>query len=130
VAAFAQLVATVAVHEASHTLGLVAHGEAPAGLFGGAAGDVADHNVTPAGDTPPRSFLMNAGTSFGFAELTGRHGRALPVFRAMNLAYLRGRIVLGPAPDGPGQAPRIAATRQSRAASMSGRSDARRFRTR
>lgn len=92
--AFAQVLATVIAHETGHMLGLVAHGDAPAGLFGGVSGGETDHNVSSGGETPSETYLMNKGSSFGFDDMTGRGGATLPVFRAMNWAYLRDRLVL------------------------------------
>ncbi|MCG8588430.1 MAG: hypothetical protein MJE66_03995 [Proteobacteria bacterium] len=93
--AFAQAIAGVTAHEVGHALGLVAHGDAPGGLFGGLSGGRRDHNVTAGADaTPAENFLMNAGGSFTFQELTGRGGESLPVFRPLNWAYLRNRVAL------------------------------------
>jgi hypothetical protein len=93
VEAFAQIVATAVAHETGHYLGLTAPGPAPMGLFGGESGGTQDHNVTSGGAaTPAQNFLMNRGASFSFADMTGHDGAALPVFRALNWAYLRDRI--------------------------------------
>jgi hypothetical protein len=94
VAAFSQAVATAVAHETGHTLGLVAHGPAPGGLYGGDTGSQTDHNVTPTGGTPAGNFVMNQGTSFSFDEITGMSGESLPVFRPLGWAYLRDRVVL------------------------------------
>jgi hypothetical protein len=94
--AFAQVVATAIAHENGHMLGLTEPGPAPAGLYGGTSGGNQDHNVTPAGGTPNQNFLMNQGGSFSFGEMAGRGGAALPVFRALNWAYLRDRVALNP----------------------------------
>jgi len=94
VSALAQTVATVTAHETGHAIGLVPRGEPGGGLFGGRGGSVDTHNVTPAGETPAASFLMNEGKSFSFAELSGYGGASLPTFRELNFAYLRGRLVL------------------------------------
>jgi hypothetical protein len=91
---FAQTIASVVAHESGHLLGLVAHGPTPAGLYGGATGGKTDHNVTPSGAHPSENFLMNAGFTFSFEEMTGRNGSPLPVFRALGWAYLRDRIAL------------------------------------
>lgn len=91
---FARTVATVVAHETGHLVGLVAHGPTPAGLFGGSTGAKTDHNVTATGGTPSENFLMNAGSSFSFEEMTGLTGVPLPVFRPLALAYLKGRIAL------------------------------------
>ncbi len=92
--AFAQAIASVVAHESGHLLGLVAHGPAPAGLYGGTSGGKTDHNVTPSGAHPSENFLMNAGGTFSFDEMTGRNGSPLPVFRALDWAYLRDRVAL------------------------------------
>ena len=92
--AFAQAIASVVAHETGHLLGLVAHGPTPAGLYGGTTGGKTDHNVTPSGAHPYENFVMNAGGTFSFEEMTGRNGSPLPVFRALNWAYLRDRIAL------------------------------------
>jgi hypothetical protein len=91
---FAQAIASVVAHESGHLLGLVAHGPTPPGLYGGTTGSTTDHNVTPSGAHPPENFVMNAGGTFSFDEMTGRNGSPLPVFRALNWAYLRDRIAL------------------------------------
>jgi len=92
--AFAQAIATATAHEVGHMVGLTAPGPAPAGLWGGTTGARATHNVTVSGGTPSSNYLMNAGGSFSFGSLTGRGGHPLPEFRALNWAYLRGRITL------------------------------------
>jgi hypothetical protein len=94
--AFAQVVATATAHETGHMLGLTEPGPAPAGLFGGTSGGTQDHNVTPTGGTPSENYLMNRGGSFSFQDMTGRGGTALPVFRALNWAYLRDRVAPNP----------------------------------
>jgi len=107
--AFSQAVATVAAHETGHMLGLVAHGPAPGGLWGGSAGGKADHNVTTSGGTPSQNHMMNAGGSFTFDELTGRGGEPLPAFRPLNWAYLRDRVVLDDKVTGLFPAPTVTA---------------------
>ncbi len=84
----------IIAHETGHLVGLVAHGAAPAGLFGGATGANTDHNVTSSGGTPSQTWLMNAGASFSFDEIAGRNGEAPPGFRPLAQAYLRNRVVL------------------------------------
>jgi hypothetical protein len=91
--AFAQVVAVAAAHEVGHTLGLAAPGPAPAGLYGGSAGDAFEHNVTPQGNYPGQNFIMNFGGTFSFAEITGRQGHPKPFFRAIAWAYLTHRLV-------------------------------------
>lgn len=94
VVTFAQAVATVSAHEAGHAVGLVPPGEPGGGLFGGSSGQLFSHNVAADGTTPSQSLLLNAGSSFSFAELAGAEGAALPRLRATNHAYLRGRLIL------------------------------------
>ena len=91
---FGSIVGSVAAHETGHLLGLVAHGAPPAGLYGGASGANTDHNVTAAGATPTQNWVMNAGTSFSFDEITGGNGQPLPTFRPLSQAYLHDRIAL------------------------------------
>jgi hypothetical protein len=98
--AFAQVAATITAHEAGHALGLVAPGPPGGGLFGGSSGVDYTHNVTPEGTAPEESFLMNAGNTFGFATLGGDPSLPPPPIRAMNWAYLRGRLLLDAAVDG------------------------------
>ncbi len=90
---FAQILATAIAHETGHAFGLVAHGPTPGGLYGGASGGKADHNVNISGGTPFENFLMNSGGSFTFGEMTGR-GVPLPVFRPLAWAYLHDRVVV------------------------------------
>jgi len=94
ISSFSSLLGTIVAHETGHLLGLVAHGAPPAGLYGGSSGANADHNVTPSGATPTGNFVMNAGGSFSFDDLTGGGGQPLPVFRPLSWAYLRDRVVL------------------------------------
>lgn len=91
--AFAQAVATILAHEVGHSLGLVPPGAPGGGLFGGGSGPALNHNQLPGGGNPSTNQLMNAGGTFNFAKLSGV-GAALPVFRPLNWAYLRGRLVL------------------------------------
>lgn len=92
--AFSQIVAVGLAHEIGHMLGLTAPGDAPAGLFGGTTGGRNDHNVTVSGATPGQNFLMNAGGSFEFEEITGTGGESVPSFRSLNWAYLHDRVAL------------------------------------
>lgn len=92
--AFAQAIATAAVHETGHLVGLVAHNPAPAGLYGGTSGNDYDHNVTVGGVTPTNTYVMNQGGSFTFAELTGRAGEPVPGFRPLSWAYLQNELIL------------------------------------
>ena len=94
ITSFSSLLGTIVAHETGHLLGLTAHGAPPAGLYGGSSGANTDHNVTSYGTTPTENFVMNAGGSFSFDDLTGGGGQPLPVFRPLSWAYLRDRIVL------------------------------------
>jgi hypothetical protein len=105
---FAQAIASVTAHESGHLLGLVAHGPTPAGLYGGSSASRTDHNVTPSGVSPSENYLMNAGGTFSFDEMTGRNGSPLPVFRPLNWAYLRDRIALNTHVTGLFPAPTLA----------------------
>jgi len=91
--AFSQTIASAIAHETGHMLGLTAPGATPAGLYGGTSGSKKDHNVTPAGATPSENYLMNAGATFSFGEISGRGG-PLPKFRPLSWAYLHDRIAL------------------------------------
>ncbi|MCP3985324.1 MAG: hypothetical protein GY723_13120 [bacterium] len=91
---FSSLLGTVVAHETGHLLGLTAHDAPPAGLYGGTGGSNADHNVTSSGGTPTGNFVMNAGGSFSFDEVTGGGGQSLPAFRPLSWAYLRDRVAL------------------------------------
>lgn len=94
--AFARTMAAAIAHEVGHTFGLTAPGPAPGGLFGGTYGGQQDHNVNAFGSgTPAANLVMNRGGSFSFAEVSGRSGNT-PVFRPLNWAYLRNRVVLSP----------------------------------
>jgi hypothetical protein len=92
--AFIRIVATAIAHEVGHMLGLVAHGPAPGGLWGGSSGASMDHNVAPAGGAPAENFIMNSGDQFTFNEITGRGGVPKPAFRPLNWAYLHDRVAL------------------------------------
>ncbi|MGH0035051.1 MAG: dockerin type I domain-containing protein [Myxococcota bacterium] len=107
IAAFGSVIGTVVAHETGHLVGLVAHGPAPAGLYGGTSGARADHNVTPTGVTPSENWVMNAGGSFTFDTIAGFDGSPLPVFRPLAQAYLRDRIALSQQVTGLFPAPTI-----------------------
>jgi hypothetical protein len=118
--AFSGTVATAIAHETGHLLGLVAHGAAPGGLYGGNTAADNDHNVTPDGLTPSENFLMNDGASFSFAEVSNTGGRSFPVFRALSWAYLRDRVVLDPKVNGLYPAPAVTGVDPGSAAYGSG----------
>jgi hypothetical protein len=90
---FARIIGVAVAHETGHLLGLVAHGPAPGGLYGGSTGGVTDHNVGTNGSTPSGNFMMNSGASFSFAEINGTNG-GQPSFRPLNWAYLRDRLII------------------------------------
>ena len=100
--AFAQIVATAVAHETGHLLGLTTSGATPGGLFG-----QGDHNSSPQGGTPLGNLVMNPGGAFSFEEASGFGGEPVPVFRPLNWAYLRDRIVLDSAVTGLFPAPEI-----------------------
>ena len=104
---FAQALASITAHEVGHALGMVAPGDPGAGLFGGFSGPEYTHNLTPAGATPSENLLMNEGQSFSFARLAGLEGESPPRIRALNWAYLQGRLVLDPAVTGIYPAPSV-----------------------
>ncbi|MFU8804251.1 MAG: hypothetical protein ACNA8W_10610, partial [Bradymonadaceae bacterium] len=85
-------IAAVLAHEIGHSLGLVAPGPPPQGLFAGIPGlpftqsDLDDAHV----DTPGMN-IMQSGSSFNMAEALN----TVPRFNALNMAYMRRRIVVG-----------------------------------
>jgi hypothetical protein len=91
---FADMLGTIAAHEAGHALGLVPAGVPGGGLYGGTSGAELNHDVTPAGVSPSESYVMNAGNTFTFARLAGLNGNPLPSFRPIDYAYLRDRLVV------------------------------------
>ncbi len=91
---FAQAVASVVAHEAGHAMGLVPPGRPGVGLYGGNDGRDFTHNLTPQGDVPEESLLMNPGPTLGFEDLAGSNGTPLPRLRELNFAYLQGRVIL------------------------------------
>lgn len=96
----AQLVASVTAHEAGHAMGLVPPGAPGAGLYGGEQGSNFTHNLTPDGEVPDEKLLMNPGPTLSFDDLAGTGGTPLPRLRALNFAYLQGRLVLDARIDG------------------------------
>jgi hypothetical protein len=94
--AFANALGSIVAHETGHALGLVPPGAPGGGLFGGSDGVAYAHALNPDGSTPTENFLMKAGGTFNFARLAGLGYYALPVFRPIELAYLRDRVVLAP----------------------------------
>lgn len=93
--AFANALGSIVAHEAGHALGLVPPGPPGGGLYGGGDGAAYTHALNPDGSTPSENFLMKAGNAFTFAKLAGL-GYPLPVFRPIELAYLRDQLVLAP----------------------------------
>ena len=85
--------AALASHEMGHSLGLVAPGAPPDGLFGGAS--EADFVMGPSDgahiDTAGAN-LMQSGQSLNVADFL----TSFPAFNPLNRAYLQRRIVVGP----------------------------------
>ena len=104
---FAQVVASVAAHEAGHAMGLVPPGVPGRGLYGGEKGATFTHNLTRASEVPEENLLMNPGPTFRFEDLAGIGEAGLPRIRALNYAYLQGRILLDPTIDGVYMPPEI-----------------------
>jgi hypothetical protein len=94
IAAFADALGTIIGHETGHALGLVPAGPPGGGLYGGSSGAASSHDVTPSGANPTENFVMNAGSTFTFARLAGLEGQPLAVFRPLDFAYLRDRVVV------------------------------------
>ncbi len=90
--ALARVVATIMAHEIGHSVGLVANGAPPAGLFGG------EYNASFAGpyttdyhlDTTGNN-IMAAAFSFTSAIASGLNA---PHFNEMNMSYLLERILV------------------------------------
>jgi len=85
--------AALTAHEIGHSLGLVAPGPPPTGLFGGAS--QADFVVGPADgwhiDTAGPN-LMQSGSSLNIADFLTTY----PRYNPLNLAYLKRRLVVDP----------------------------------
>jgi hypothetical protein len=94
------VVASVAAHEAGHAVGLVPPGSPGVGLYGGRDGQGFTHNLTVRGKVPEEKYLMSPGPSFSFDDLAGSGGAPLPRLRALNFAYLQGRVILDARVDG------------------------------
>ncbi len=107
VSTFAQVVASVIAHEAGHAMGLVPPGPPGVGLYGGSEGVDFTHNLTADGEAPRELLLMNTGPSFGFDDLAGSGEHGLPRLRALNFAYLQGRVLLDPEIDAIHPPPRV-----------------------
>ncbi len=96
---FGRLLGALTAHEMGHSLGLVAGGSPPNGLFGGErkAAFVTGPRTTPGHIDTPGFNLMEAGPSSApgvklnlMSYLTDAH------FNALNTAYLQGRLLLLP----------------------------------
>jgi hypothetical protein len=93
---FGNALGSVVAHETGHALGLVPPGNPGVGLFGGADGAAYSHALNPDGSTPSDNLLMKAGNTFSFPKLAGLGSYSRPVFRPIELAYLRDRVVTAP----------------------------------
>lgn len=90
--AMARSVAAIAAHEIGHSVGLVANGGPPHGLFGGEhLASFSGTYTTPYHLDTVGNDLMAASLSFSAAILTGAAG---PRFNEISIAYLRERILL------------------------------------
>ena len=85
---------SIMAHEAGHALGLVAEGRPSVGLFGGSDGASFAHNIDSHGEEPTSNWLMNSGGSLGFEELAGEGKTGPLIFRPLNFAYLRDRVIV------------------------------------
>jgi hypothetical protein len=85
---------TIMAHETGHALGLVPEGAPGVGLFGGSTPDEYAHNLEVDGTRPTQPWLMNPGRSLSFEDLAGLGEAGELVFRPLNYAYLRDRVVL------------------------------------
>jgi hypothetical protein len=107
IGSFAAALGTIVGHEIGHALGLVPAGPPGGGLFGGTSGALVTHDATPAGTSPPESFVMCAGNSYSFAKLAGLEGHPRPLMRALDYAYLRDRVVVDAKVTGLFMPPRV-----------------------
>ena len=83
-------------HETAHALGLVPEGKPGVGLFGGGEdlGDGYAHNLEADGKPTVEPWLMNTGRDFRFEDLAGLGPSGELLFRPINFAYLKDRVVL------------------------------------
>jgi len=83
---------SLTAHEMGHSLGLVPNGPPPQGLFGGVAGlSFTDHDLSGWHiDTPGLNVMQTGAVTDWTKALSER-----PRFNALNLAYLRRRLVVG-----------------------------------
>lgn len=89
---WARMVALITAHEMGHSLGLVANGPPPRGLFGGELGaEFSGPLTSPYHLDTYDNDIMAASLSFGEALLEGEAG---PRFTALEWAYLLGKVVL------------------------------------
>ena len=96
---FGRLLGALTAHEMAHSLGLVAGGAPPYGLFGGEhkAGFVNKLRTTPGHIDTPGFNIMEAGPSSApNAPFNLLSYMTDPRFNALNLAYMQGRILLLP----------------------------------
>jgi len=92
----ARLVGALTAHEIGHALGLVAGGAPPAGLFGGEtkAEFVGPRTTNGHIDTPDFNIMEAGPSSAPNVPIQVTQYLSSPSFNALNLAYLRGRILL------------------------------------
>jgi hypothetical protein len=92
-----RLLGALTAHEMGHALGLVAPGPPPCGLFGGeteaAFTNPSRTNITHI-DTPGFNIMEAGPGSAPDARLDIGQYFTIPSFNRLNLAYLRGRLLL------------------------------------
>ena len=80
-------------HEIGHSLGLVPPGPHPGGLFAGVEGlSFTDNVIDDAHIDTPGLNVMQTGKVTNWMEALSQS----PSFNALNMAYLRRRLVVGP----------------------------------
>ncbi|MCB9556963.1 MAG: hypothetical protein H6707_12725 [Deltaproteobacteria bacterium] len=92
----ARLVGALTAHEVGHALGLVANGPPPYGLFGGESNVGGPRTSSGHFDSPGFNIMEAGPGSAPNAELNLADYLDQPRFNPLNLAYLRGQIVLLP----------------------------------
>ena len=90
---FGRAIAATLAHEIGHSLGLVPPGPPPGGLFAGMKGlAFTDHTLDDSHIDTPGLNIMQTGKVTNWMEALSQ----APRFNALNLAYLRRRLVVGP----------------------------------